>query len=136
MYEDETAHIVLLCYIHWLYDIDENEEYYLERKRADIEWHKDNYKEIYDLLCLCYAEYAFKGVISEDDNLIEDLRTILDDCSRCIADCEEIYQECEEDYNQHVSNMEMESETIDDICTYDYYTDILILEPRNVYTYF
>ena len=129
MFDDETGHIVLLCYIHWLQDIDDNEKYYLESKWADVEWHGERSKEISELLYLCWPER-----VADDDSLIEDLRDELDACSKCIDDCKESYWECEEEYNQFVSVMHEESWRLSEICAYNYSTDTLTLVPRNVNT--
>ena len=129
MYNDETAHRVLLCYIHWLYDIDWYEEDYLNEIKSVVDWHLDRYLEISDLLDWCWSER-----VADDDSLILDIRKELNVCHGYLKGYEEMYLDCEEVYKQHVSDMEEESERIDDICTYDYVNDILVLEPRNIYT--
>ena len=131
MYDDGTAYIVLLCYNRWLYYIDYDEERYHDDIRFEVDWHAERYKEISDLLICCWSERE-----ADDDSLILDISSELDVCRGFLEGYEERYQLCEEDYNKHVSDMEHESDRMEDICTYDYYNDTLLLEPRNVYTYF
>ena len=129
MYDDQTAHLVLHCYCHWLYDIDDNEEYFLSRKIDDHFWHIDCSREIHDELY-----YAMDVAEDRDEDLIKHLRMELESYEPCLAESKKVWDEGQEDYDQHVSDMYEESWRIDDICTYKYATDTLILEPKIVYT--
>ena len=88
MYDDQTAHLVLLCYCRWLYDIDDNEEYFLERKIDDHFWHIDYWREIDDEL-----EFSLNFAKNKDKDRIKHLRMELESCDWCLAESKKVWDE-------------------------------------------